>query len=371
MDRLRRKRRRRQVAAFWLLMVLGGVGGGWWYLHGRHLVGPRGTGAAPAGAVSAASVVPIVEAEEEPFLWGTAVVGSPAPVAFDELLQPVSGPPSPPEPPAATRPAVTPAPPPNPAAADGPRTLDPAVERARRLHDEGRLLQARHELNELLRQATSPTVRDEARRLLTTLAEETIFSPRRIPDDPLTDTYTVKPGDVFVRIGPRFKVPAEVLMRINGIKQAASLRADQRIKVVRGPFRVQIHKSQFRLDVYLQDVYVRSFRVGLGGDQGTPEGVWRVKERLQNPTYYPPPSAPIKRIIPPDDPQNPLGEHWIGLEGVSGDALGHEGYGIHGTIEPESIGKAVSLGCVRMYNEDVEFLYSLLLPGESTVTILP
>ena len=85
----------------------------------------------------------------------------------------------------------------------------------------------------------------------------------------------------------------------------------------------------------------------------------------------PPTSAPIKRVIPPDDPKNPLGEHWIGLKGIDGDAVGREGYGIHGTIEPEAIGKAVSLGCVRMQNRDVEFLYKLLLPGHSTVTTLP
>ena len=66
-----------------------------------------------------------------------------------------------------------------------------------------------------------------------------------------------------------------------------------------------------------------------------------------------------------------MGERWIGLEGVKGNAVGREGYGIHGTIEPESIGKAVSMGCVRMLNEDVAFLYDLMLPGRSTVTIVP
>ncbi|MFW5998861.1 MAG: L,D-transpeptidase family protein [Halanaerobiaceae bacterium] len=33
-------------------------------------------------------------------------------------------------------------------------------------------------------------------------------------------------------------------------------------------------------------------------------------------------------------------------------------HGIHGTNQPGSIGKAISLGCVRMYNEDVETVYS-------------
>ena len=160
-------------------------------------------------------------------------------------------------------------------------------------------------------------------------------------------------------------------MVVNRISNPRALRADQKIKVLRGPFHARIYKSKFRLDVYLGDVFVRSYRVGLGAENGTPEGVWRVKERLENPTYYPSPSAADKRIIAADDPNNPLGEHWIGLEGIDGEARGREGYGIHGTIEPESIGKAVSLGCIRMHNEDVAFLYKLMLPGKSTVTVLP
>lgn len=166
-------------------------------------------------------------------------------------------------------------------------------------------------------------------------------------------------------------MPYEILMTMNGIGDPRKVRAGQRLKIPRGPFHAKIHKSKFRLDVYLQDLYVRSYRVGLGTEGGTPEGVWKVKNRLKNPTYFPPASSEQKRIIPADDPSNPLGERWIGLEGVEGDAVGREGYGIHGTIEPESIGKAVSLGCIRMHNENVEFFYKLMLPGRSTITILP
>jgi LysM repeat protein len=260
--------------------------------------------------------------------------------------------------------------------ADAPRheerpTENPAIERARRLYDAGKIIEARHELNTLLTGQLSRSDQAEVRQLLTKIAAETIFSSRRLPGDPLVESYVVQPGDVLARISQRYKVPAEILMQINNISDPRRLRADQTIKVLKGPFHARIYKSEFRMDVYLQDLYVRSFRVGLGADQGTPEGVWKVKERLHNPTYYPPAGSSIKRIVPPDDPDNPLGKHWIGLEGVSGDAVGRTGYGIHGTNEPESIGKAVSLGCIRLLNEDVTVLYSMLLPGESTVTILP
>ena len=107
-------------------------------------------------------------------------------------------------------------------------------------------------------------------------------------------------------------------------------------------------------------------KVGLGVDGSTPTGTWRVTTKLKNPTYYHPRGGDI---IAADDPNNPLGERWIGLEGTSGQAVGQERYGIHGTIEPESIGQSVSLGCIRLHNQDVEALYTFLIERHSTVTV--
>lgn len=251
------------------------------------------------------------------------------------------------------------------------RTGNQQIEAARKQLEAGRVIEARHQLNALLNRNLTDIEASEVRALLTRIADDTVFSKRTTPNDPVVTTYVIQPGDLLINIGRQFHVPHETLMQINRISDATRIRADQLLKVPRGPFHAKIVKSDFRLDVYLGDLYVRSYRVGLGAGGRTPEGEWLVKERLPNPTYYPPASAEDKRIIPPNDPENPLGEHWIGLKGVSGDAVGHDGYGIHGTIEPESIGRAVSLGCVRMHNEDVAELYKLMLPGESRVTITP
>jgi LysM repeat protein len=251
------------------------------------------------------------------------------------------------------------------------RTGNSTIAEARRLLDTGQVIEARHQLNAVLKGECSEAEGAEVRSLLTRIADDTLFSRRSVPNDPLVDSYTVQPGDVLLNISKNYDVPYEILMTINGIPDPTKIRQDQKLKVLRGPFHARIYKSKFRMDVYLQDLFVRSFRVGLGTENGTPEGVWKVKNRLENPTYYPPASATDKRIIPPDDPNNPLGKRWIGLDGIEGQALGHEGYGIHGTIEPATIGQAVSLGCIRMHNEDVAFLYMLVMPGRSTVTILP
>jgi lipoprotein-anchoring transpeptidase ErfK/SrfK len=49
---------------------------------------------------------------------------------------------------------------------------------------------------------------------------------------------------------------------------------------------------------------------------------------------------------------NPVGTRWIGLS--------VKGYGIHGTNAPKSIGHAASHGCIRLRNQDVEKLYTML-----------
>lgn len=60
------------------------------------------------------------------------------------------------------------------------------------------------------------------------------------------------------------------------------------------------------------------------------------------------------------NPGGPFGALWMGLSKPH--------YGIHGTNDPSSIGKEVSLGCIRMHNEDVMELSSLV-PTSTNVYI--
>ena len=70
-----------------------------------------------------------------------------------------------------------------------------------------------------------------------------------------------------------------------------------------------------------------------------------------------------------DAPDNPIGERWIGLSGLTGEAVGRSGFGIHGTIEPESIGRDQSMGCIRLVADDVAWVYDLLVEGKSRVAV--
>jgi lipoprotein-anchoring transpeptidase ErfK/SrfK len=206
----------------------------------------------------------------------------------------------------------------------------------------------------------------ELRAKLVQLANKVTMSPGRVSGDPRTATYIVKKGDNLRKIAKEFKITDDLIAKMNNLRSKSMIRQGARLKVARGPFQAIVHKRQHALDVFLDDVLVRSYKVGLGEHNSTPTGTWRVKNKLENPTYYPPRGG---KIVHAEDPNNPLGEHWIGLEGIAGEAKGQERYGIHGTNEPDSIGKDASLGCVRMHNEDVAELYTLLVIGHSQVTI--
>jgi lipoprotein-anchoring transpeptidase ErfK/SrfK len=82
----------------------------------------------------------------------------------------------------------------------------------------------------------------------------------------------------------------------------------------------------------------------------SPTGEFKVVSRLTKPTYYHP------GIVIPPGKDNPLGTRWIGLD--------RKGYGIHGTNQPRSIGKAASHGCIRMAKADLEQLFDEVQVGD-------
>jgi lipoprotein-anchoring transpeptidase ErfK/SrfK len=115
-------------------------------------------------------------------------------------------------------------------------------------------------------------------------------------------------------------------------------------------------------------MFVTAFRVGLGKSDSTPTGTWLVTQggKQKNPKFWGAGDLPPMEA---DDPKNPLGEFWLGLTGLDGNAEGRESYGIHGTIEPDSIGRQASLGCIRLGESDIALVYELLADGKSKVYI--
>ena len=105
------------------------------------------------------------------------------------------------------------------------------------------------------------------------------------------------------------------------------------------------------------DEVVRLWDVGVGKDgHETPLGNYTIGEKVEKPAH-------TTELLPYGHPDNPLGSRWLTLL-KSGQKTS---YGIHGTWDPEGVGGRVSLGCVRMRNEDVEELFEILPMGARVV----
>ena len=117
---------------------------------------------------------------------------------------------------------------------------------------------------------------------------------------------------------------------------------------------------EMRLYYYLSDSEVMTFPLGIGMEGwDTPAGKYWIGEKRENPFWYVPKSIQEemeepRKVIPPG-PENPLGSHWMRLSKTS--------YGIHGTNNPWAVGRKVTHGCIRLYPEDIAFLFPRVSPN--------
>jgi len=235
---------------------------------------------------------------------------------------------------------------------------------------EGKIITARNTLNDVLNMSLDPSVRETVKKRLTDLAQNWLFSRTIQLGDDLCSSYKVQPGELFSQIAIQHKVPYQFLMKINNIPDEKSLRADQVIKVVNGPFHAIVYSSSFTMDLYLQNVYIKTYKVGLGKPgHETPVGLWRAKigGKMVKPTWTDPETG---KTYHADDPDYPLGSGWIALDGIDNRTRGIEGIAIHGTNDETTIGTKSSRGCIRLYNGELVELYDIFEPGYSELRVV-
>ena len=173
---------------------------------------------------------------------------------------------------------------------------------------------------------------------------------------PEKDTYIIKSGDNLTKIAYRNNTTVQALQRLNNLPDTTStVHPGQALQFIKGTWSIMVSKSQFLLELYLDEKLYRIYRISTGRQDRTPACTFVINQKLMNPAW-----TYNGKSIPFGDPANILGTRWIGLKPIDEDKLGYTGYGIHGTTEPEKIGQAASLGCVRMLNEEVEELYDFI-----------
>lgn len=124
------------------------------------------------------------------------------------------------------------------------------------------------------------------------------------------------------------------------------------------PSYLTLDRATYTLRLWEHLKLARAYTVAVGQEGlETPEGLYAIQEKEENPTWHVPESSWAGSLagqdIPPG-PSNPIKARWMGI---------FEGAGIHGTEETWSLGSAASHGCVRMSIPDVEELYDRVEVG--------
>ena len=211
----------------------------------------------------------------------------------------------------------------------------------------GKKFEARNELSDIYFKETDQDEKNEIKKMLDELNKVLVFSRTPSPD---AIFYKVKPGDSLVKIAKKFDISYAFIMRINN-KARTLIKIGERLKILKGELSLLVDKSDYTLTILLNGHFIKQYPVGIGKSNKTPVGEFIVDNKLINPTWYSP-----EGVYPYGNPKNVLGTRWIGFE----DRNDLYGYGIHGTADPDSIGKDMSNGCIRMRNENVEELFDFV-----------
>lgn len=159
--------------------------------------------------------------------------------------------------------------------------------------------------------------------------------------------HTVKAGETLSQISRDYRTPLVSIIAANPGIQQDVLFVGQQIIIpclpdpATSPYRIEISTENRWLRLYRDNILQKQYPIAVGRMlHETPVGSFIIINK-----------AP--------DPGGPFGTMWM--------SLSKEHYGIHGTNDPSSIGHAVSHGCIRMQNPDVEELASIVPIGTEVV----
>ena len=190
-------------------------------------------------------------------------------------------------------------------------------------------------------------------------------------------TYTTKDHESLIEIARTFGLGFNEIMQSNpdldpfvpGEGMSVVIPTSWILPDVTSYKGIVINLSEMRLYCFFTEKGARvvtTFPIGIGAEgDDTPEGNFRVIEKIENPSWYVPESIQkekpyLPKVLPPG-PDNPLGSHAM--------RLSLRTILIHGTNKPWGVGRRVSHGCIRLYPEDISKLFDLV-PIGSSVTII-
>ena len=222
--------------------------------------------------------------------------------------------------------------------------------RAEGYFQKGELAKAKKTYQKIVKRYPDSEVGKKAEERLGETNIKLLFSPFNMEN---SEIYKVKPGDNLFTIAKKFGTTVDLIKKSNNLESSA-IYPEQRLKIPRAKFSILIDRSDNTLTLEADDKFLKKYLISTGKNNSTPLGEFKIVSKLMDPVWY-----FQGKAISPQSPSNILGSRWLGLS--------VEGYGIHGTSDPETLGKQITRGCIRMLNEDVEELYSIVPIGTKVI----
>ncbi len=188
------------------------------------------------------------------------------------------------------------------------------------------------------------------------LVRRVVFNPERLEG---ARRYRVKAGDSLGGIASRvrregIRLDAHTLALVNRISNPNLVREGQLLKIPVLPLRAVLEKRSFLMAIYLGDSLIRLYWVGHGTEDRSPEATFTVGAKLKHPDWY----APDGNRYAYGHPKNVLGDYFVKFEHAS-----FTGFGAHGTLDVDSIGRMASQGCIRMRDTDIREFFEIMPRG--------
>lgn len=177
--------------------------------------------------------------------------------------------------------------------------------------------------------------------ILDALSREVIYSKRHLVASP----HRVKSTDTLESVAAQYKITPELLSAVNGLTSQALIPSTE-LKVMNGPFHAEVSKARGELTLFLGDLYAGRFPVSFGSEVPVKPGVFAVGDRRTDRTYY----GPNDVLIRSGQPENPYGNHWLGLA---------DNLCIHGSPEMARSDLA-GAGCISLAPRDAQDVYNIL-----------
>lgn len=226
------------------------------------------------------------------------------------------------------------------------------LNQARNFEAKGMLLEAKNAYQKLIADFSNSGDVMNWQKKSDDLSIKLLFSPAITPGSTL---YEIKPGDTLIKIAREFKTTPDLIIKSNNLPDG-KIFPGRKIKVWTAPFSILVYKSQNILILKSNEEIIKTYVVSTGKNNCSPVGNFKIVNKLTNPTWF-----KAGAVVSASSPENILGTRWMGFDLA--------GYGIHGTTEPQLLGKQVTAGCVRMANPEVEELYAIVPVGTEVAIV--